>query len=357
MLKRILFIFLSSIFLILVIFPMAQDYYDFHNKKKQIEKKENILEEKLKNFSLEKIKFLKNTDFFYSLDKIENKNLVSKKIIEKINSAKKNIFIEVYLFTHKNIRNAIIQAKKRWVEIKIILEKNIYKSANLNMKTFLEFKKNWIDVTWSNPKNFKLNHSKIIIIDEQLILSSWNLTYSTFSKNTDFFIFTKDFNIVSKFKKIFISDFEGKKEFIYDHNIILSPYYTKEKFDYLFENCTKSLKIYIPSIWNWFLKKILDLQQKISTKGLKPLNKNIQIIFWDRESNLENIEKLRNAWISVKIQKNIHAKAFLIDEKILFIWSINFNTNSITKNREMWILLKNPEIIEKFLDKFSIKFE
>jgi phosphatidylserine/phosphatidylglycerophosphate/cardiolipin synthase-like enzyme len=134
------------------------------------------------------------------------------------------------------------------VDIKVLLEKNIYKSANLNLKTFLELQKNNISVSWSNPKNFKLNHSKIIIIDDELILSSGNLTYSTFSKNTDFFIFTKNFNIVEKFKKIFLSDFEGKKDFIYDHNIVLSPNYTKEKFDFLFNSCKKSLKMYIPSI-------------------------------------------------------------------------------------------------------------
>jgi phosphatidylserine/phosphatidylglycerophosphate/cardiolipin synthase-like enzyme len=37
----------------------------------------------------------------------------------------------------------------------------------------------------------------------------------------------------------------------------------------------------------------------------------------------------------------------------LFIWSINFNINSITRNREMWILLKNPEIIKNFLKIFN----
>jgi phosphatidylserine/phosphatidylglycerophosphate/cardiolipin synthase-like enzyme len=58
------------------------------------------------------------------------------------------------------------------VDIKVLLEKNIYKSANLNLKTFLELQKNNISVSWSNPKNFKLNHSKIIIIDDELILSS-----------------------------------------------------------------------------------------------------------------------------------------------------------------------------------------
>jgi phosphatidylserine/phosphatidylglycerophosphate/cardiolipin synthase-like enzyme len=105
--------------------------------------------------------------------------------------------------------------------------------------------------------------------------------------------------------------------------------------------------MYIPSIWDKFLEKIIKLKKK---------NIDIEIIFWNRETNLENIEKLKKASIKVKIKDNIHAKAFLIDEKILFIGSINFNINSITKNREMWILLKNPEIIKKFLEIFDRDF-
>ncbi len=358
--KILSFLFISFFIFIYLIIPFTQDYYDFHKQKIELKVKQNILKEELKDFSLEKIKILDNTKIFYSLSRNpspfrdslwkrekKNKNDISKKIIEKINKAEKNIFIEVYLFTHKNIRQAVLQAKKRWVLVKIILEKNIYKSANLNLKTFFELQKAWINVVWSNPKNFKLNHSKIIIIDDELILSTWNLTYSTFSKNTDFFVFTKNFNIVEKFKQIFLNDFEGKKDFVYDHNIVLSPNYTKEKFDFLLNSCQKSLKIYIPSIWDKFLKKIIELKKK---------NINIEIIFWNRKTNLENIERLKKVSIKVKIKDNIHAKAFLIDEKILFIWSINFNINSITKNREMWILLKNPEIIKKFLEIFKKDF-
>jgi phosphatidylserine/phosphatidylglycerophosphate/cardiolipin synthase-like enzyme len=49
----------------------------------------------------------------------------------------------------------------------------------------------------------------------------------------------------------------------------------------------------------------------------------------------------------------MHAKAILVDEKYLFIWSINFSTYSIDRNREVWILIKNKNIIDDFLDIYS----
>ena len=343
--KKILTTTIWIILFLTLAIPFSLEYFNFHKAKQEKLVKQDILKQELKNFSFETIKEIDDIEIF----KTKTWENISKKIIKKIKNAKKNIYIEVYIFTNKNIRQAVIMAKKRWVEVKIVLEKNIYKSANLNMKTFLEFKKNWILVNWSNPKNFKLNHSKMMIIDDELIISSWNFTYSTFKKNIDFFIFTKNFNLKEKFKKIFLSDFEWKKDFVYDHNIILSPNYTKEKFDILFNSAKISLQMYIPSVWDEFLEKILYLKNK--------KNIDLEIIFWDRKTNIENIQILKNAWIRVKVQKNIHAKAFLVDEKILYIWSVNFNKNSINQNREMWLLLKNPEIIKKFLVFFNQDFK
>jgi phosphatidylserine/phosphatidylglycerophosphate/cardiolipin synthase-like enzyme len=49
----------------------------------------------------------------------------------------------------------------------------------------------------------------------------------------------------------------------------------------------------------------------------------------------------------------MHAKAILIDNKYLFIWSINFSNYSIDKNREVWILINNSKIIKDFLNIYN----
>jgi phosphatidylserine/phosphatidylglycerophosphate/cardiolipin synthase-like enzyme len=45
----------------------------------------------------------------------------------------------------------------------------------------------------------------------------------------------------------------------------------------------------------------------------------------------------------------LHAKALLIDDKYLYLGSINFSYYSIEENREIGLIITNPEIIEKFL--------
>ena len=73
----------------------------------------------------------------------------------------------------------------------------------------------------------------------------------------------------------------------------------------------------------------------------------------------DKIKKLEEKGIKIKYLKSVkmHSKAILIDDKYLFIWSVNFSRYSLDKNREIWVLLKNLDIISKFQNLFAIDFE
>jgi phosphatidylserine/phosphatidylglycerophosphate/cardiolipin synthase-like enzyme len=53
----------------------------------------------------------------------------------------------------------------------------------------------------------------------------------------------------------------------------------------------------------------------------------------------------------------IHAKSILIDEKYLYIWSVNFSSYSMDQNREIWLILKNEDIIRQFITIFNNDFQ
>jgi len=90
------------------------------------------------------------------------------------------------------------------VDVKVLLEKNPYMAPNLNNATFNILKEAGIDVKWSNSKLFTLNHAKFYIVDDELILSSGNLSYSTFTKNRDFFLITPESSLITDFQQIFL---------------------------------------------------------------------------------------------------------------------------------------------------------
>lgn len=138
---------------------------------------------------------------------------VIEKIVTKIENAKDKIYIEIYMLSETRILNAIKKKKdeNKNIEIKIILEKNPYIATNFNNKAYDFLTKNNINTVWSNPDNFSLNHTKLIIIDDEAIISTWNLTYSSFKYNREFFIFTQDKNIIQSLKTIFLNDYFFRK--------------------------------------------------------------------------------------------------------------------------------------------------
>ncbi len=316
----------------------SDDYFQNIKYIYELEENKKITEKKVQNFKLENIKNIQKTDIFYT----PNENLLNE-IVKQINFSEEKIYISVYIFTEKRIKNALLKAKKRWVEVKIIMEKSPYMTNNINNNFFEIFEKNNIEVTWSNQDNYLLNHAKFLIIDERWIISTGNLSYSTFSQNRDVFVITKNREIINFLKKLFLNDFIWSKKIIYHENIVLSPNYSRKKINLLLENAKNEIKIYIPYIND---KKITD--KLIKLKQEKNISINI-LVSKNAEKN-NNYKKLIKAWIKIKkLEKsNQHSKIILIDNKYIFISSINFSKQSFDENRELGIILKNKNIIKKF---------
>ncbi|MDR2640381.1 MAG: phospholipase D-like domain-containing protein [Candidatus Peribacteria bacterium] len=164
--KIVTFMIISSFLTIFSLF-YSQEYIDFQNEKIEIINEEKNFQEENNNFKISDIKEITNIDIITT----PNKALLEE-IVEIIDNAEKYVYVEVYMLTENRIKEAILRAKKRNVDIKIILEKDPYLAYNINNKAFDEFSKKQIDVVWSNKSNYELNHSKIILTDGLSIIST-----------------------------------------------------------------------------------------------------------------------------------------------------------------------------------------
>ena len=333
------------IFILFAIF-FSKDYLDFQENLFKKSEQEQLVLKEAEELNVSKIENLENADL-----KIAPDEKILSNFVEKLDKAEKNIYIEVYMLTEKRITESLKKARNRWVDVKVLLEKSPYKTENINNKVFEELKDAWVNVTWSNEKNYYLNHSKFFVIDDLLIASTWNLTYSTFTVNRDFFFYSSDTKLLQTVKNIFENDFKWKKVDFYHNNLIMSPNYSRVKLEKYLQSATKNIKIYIQ-----YLK-----DEKINNSLLalkKEKNIDIEIIIDKKNLEDESVEILKNAWIKIKWfdWKTMHSKAILIDEKYLFIGSINFSEFSIDKNREFWVFLKEENLIKNFLEIFEKDF-
>jgi len=65
-----------------------------------------------------------------------------------------------------------------------------------------------VKVVWSESKNYALNHTKMMILDEEVFVSTGNYSYSTFRYNREFFLSFKDVEVKNILEEIFLHDFE-----------------------------------------------------------------------------------------------------------------------------------------------------
>lgn len=102
-------------------------------------------------------------------------------LIEKIEQAKQRIFVAMYTFTHKDLLDSLIRAKKRGVDVRVVFDKD--SSKNTSKIAYTRLKKTSIP-TLVRAKEGLLHH-KFAWIDDTLAIGSCNWTKSGFMANCD----------------------------------------------------------------------------------------------------------------------------------------------------------------------------
>lgn len=76
------------------------------------------------------------------------------------------------------------------------------------------------------------------------------------------------------------------------------------------------------------------------------------MILADNDFAQKAVDTFGSKKISIVKTPYPHAKMMLIDDRYLLISSINYSTNSMDHNREIGIIITNPDAIEYFKTRF-----
>ena len=346
--KQILKLFCALLFFVVFWYLFGDEYWEYREEWEKQEMYTQSIWEEMSDFNFEEIQnFGEDINLYYTpylglLDQL----------VSEIDAAQDKVYVEVYIFTETNLRDALIRAHKRWIEVKILLENNPYKAPYLNDKHYTAFKDAGVDVRWSDPLDYSLNHSKLLIIDDLAYVSTGNFSYSLFKYNRDFLVSINNQNLVDDLEQLFMNDFTHKNLWVYNDNLVLSPEYSRDKLVRLIQSSQKSIDFYFPYIADDEFKQIMF---DTSKRGVN--------IRWIVEENFYSgdydvIEEFEQHDIDLHTFKKdkIHGKAILVDDIYLYIWSINFSSYSFDENREIGLIISDSHIIEKFKNIFESDF-
>lgn len=118
-------------------------------------------------------------------------------ITATINKAKAEILVQAYSFTSAPIAKALINAQKRGVSVKILLDKSQFRSRGYSSaKFFSDYK---IPLLMDSKPS--IAHNKVIIIDNKIVITgSFNFTRAAQERNAENVLIITDEQLAKRYK-------------------------------------------------------------------------------------------------------------------------------------------------------------
>jgi len=126
------------------------------------------------------------------------------RILSLIDGAQNSLDIEVYVFTSKNVVQALERAKARGVAVRIIVERNVM--GGQNDATYRQLASEGFNIRYART-DVALTHSKFIIVDGTAVLvGSHNFSNSALYENREASVIIRDIATVASFDDVFEED-------------------------------------------------------------------------------------------------------------------------------------------------------
>ncbi len=288
-------------------------------------------------------------------------------IIKAIKGAKKSILLEMYLLTYsgitQQITDALIAKHKAGLDVRIILENQPFimptppkpgempkPPINVNRAAFEALTNAGVRVKRSSPQ-FVFTHQKSMVIDGKVgYIMTMNFSNAAFQKNREYIVIDESPSDVDELIRIFEADWSETPIVPKDPDLVVSPNNSKERILTLIKGAKKTLQLQVEFMDD------PDVIQALADRKNAGVDVSIQLSYHkpDPKSGYDSNgiikKKLEDVGITnVKFIKTVglHCKLIVTDNSKAYVGSENFTTNSLTRNREMGIIIKDKVIVNK----------
>jgi cardiolipin synthase A/B len=219
------------------------------------------------------------------------------------------------------------------VKVQIILD---LAQKDVNDKYMTRLKAAGADVIWSDA-SFTYMHAKVMIIDEaEAVISTGNYADFRMKIERNYAIHDSDAADVDALVKLFDADFARKAPDLTCTRLLVSPVNAKQRLlDFI---ATAKTEIVVESM------QMADNDVRDALAARKAAGVDVRVLLADPgwiTANTEAATFLTAHGIESRHMKdpNVHVKAVTVDGKTAYAGSINLSWTSLTKNREIGVLI------------------
>jgi len=245
------------------------------------------------------------------------------KIVDYVKSAKRAIYMEVYVFTYKPLADALVEAARRGVDVYVVLSSRVFGGVPQQAKDLAKYlEDNGVKVRWNG--DFPNVHTKLYVIDnETVIIGNINPTRSGFQRNKGVMLVIRNATLARQLATIILNDFHGRYPRYNFPGVLVSPTNSQEGLEWIL---TQRGDLYIA------------MEQIYMDSGFVP-----HILQYPRYFA---VVARTDADIKAVIDQDLVAKIIAVGP-YLYVGSINIGYYSIQRNREVGLLIHNPQLAER----------
>lgn len=280
-----------------------------------------------------------------------------KPFIDSIDHAKSSVDMVMFHLTDPDVIASLKKASSRGVAIRIILDREITSRSTPSTSVMNDLKTAGLQVQLSSP-GFTITHEKSMVVDgSSLFITTMNMTRMA-DKTRDFGIITDDASAITEYKLFFDTDWKnaqtgGAVTPSNSTRLVWSPNTSQQTLVHFIGSAKKSVAVEVENLGSIEMQNALTDAAKagVEVKILVPA-----CVFGDSPRRNETyLDELTTAGVNVRVMRGplsaskpyIHAKAIVVDGEKFFVGSENFSFNSLTKAREVGIIVEDVSLAAK----------
>jgi phosphatidylserine/phosphatidylglycerophosphate/cardiolipin synthase-like enzyme len=255
-----------------------------------------------------------------------------------IEGAKTSVHVTMYLFSSTTIRSALIAAKQKGRDVKVLLNQSFPGGARTNQAMFVALSAAGIDVRWT-PTTFALTHEKCVILDTT---SAWimtmNATQSSPTDNREYLAIDHDPDDVAEAEAIFQADW-ASTPIVPNGKLVVAPTNAGPKLKALIDSATTTIDLEGEELSDPVTVSSLVARLDAGVK--------VRIVLADgstsaTQQSAVSTLKAKRAQVVSLTKPYMHAKALVVDGARAYVGSENFSAASLGRNRELGVMFTAP---------------
>jgi cardiolipin synthase A/B len=274
----------------------------------------------------------------------------AKPIIQAINDAKKSLRVKMFVFSDPSLLKAVIAAKKRGVNVRIMLNPSRRSGKVENQHSRKLLINAGVDVKDSNPC-FGMTHEKSMVVDDtSAFVKSLNWETKNLTETRDYAIVTSHKHEVNEIIECFEADWK-RKDFDAgdDAHLIWCTGNGRERIAEAIDDARHSI----------FLQNERYQDAVIIERLVRAACRGVKVHVMARPPHKLSKDKLTEGVgglrtmddVGIKVHKlkhlKLHAKMLLIDQSRVIVGSINLAPGSFDSRRELAIDVRDEEVVDR----------